>query len=160
MHYQGSFQDIFFILAGLAWVAYSAYRSSNNKKKSSPVGSAKKTVKKSSLFEEMLAQYTQGADIQQQENLDQEKDFGFVTGLQQKKSSVDVVEPFGADDIYEEQESKKILDSESALSEVEIHVGTTEKAYNLKKQDNSKKFNLKKAFIYSEILNQKYIKFD
>ncbi len=156
MVYQGSFQDIFFVLAGLAWVGYSAYRANKKKEQSASGISSKKSIKKNSLFEELLEQYTQGVAVQPEEDFALKNDFNVATKPRQTESSVEVVEPFTDDDIYEKNESEQELADESALDEMEIHTKGNG-AYNLKKQLNNRTFNLKRAFIYSEILNQKYI---
>jgi len=156
MVYQGSFQDIFFVLAGLAWVGYSAYRANKKKEQSSSNLPPKKRAEKSSLFEELLAQYTQGAEMKTTEDFILEKDLNVATNPRQTESSIELVEPFTDDDIDEKKESEKKLADESAWDEVEVHAKTNA-AVKHKKQHSSRTFNLKKAFIYSEILNNKYI---
>ncbi len=153
MVYQGSFQDVFLVLAGLAWIGYSAYRSGKKKQKSSAPVSPGKTSKKNSLFEELLAQYTQGADIEPEENFNVKNDFNIATEKKKNESSLETVRRFTDSDIYEEEESEESLEASSALNEAEIVV----KADKRKKEISNRNFNLKKAFIYSEILNQKYI---
>ena len=155
MVYQGSFQDIFLVLAGLAWVGYSAYRSNKKREHSSATSSPKNTAKKGSIFEELLEQYTQGVAVQPEEDFTLKNDADVATKPRQTESSVEVVEQFTDDDIYEKNESEQELADESALDETEIHTKDNG-AYNLKKQLNNRTFNLKRAFIYSEILNKKY----
>ncbi len=155
MVYQGSFQDILFVLAGLAWIAYSAYRSSKKKERSSSAPSTAKTNQKSSLFEELLEQYTQGADEPPVEDFNFDKVAEVATKPRQTESSIEMVESFTEDDIYEVAESKHELEAESALNETQIQ-SRANGAYNIKKQLVNKTFNLKKAFIYAEILNRKY----
>jgi len=156
MVYQGSFQDIFLVLAALAWVGYTAYRANQKRERSSSNLPPKKTSEKNSLFEELLAQYTQGPEIQTEKNVTFEKDLNVATKPRQTESSIELVKRFTDDDIYEKKESEKELADESALDEVEINAKNNA-AYRQKKQHSTRTFNLRKAFIYSEILNQKYI---
>ena len=155
MVYQGSFQDIFLVLAGLAWVGYSVYRANKKKEQSSTALPPKNATKKSSLFEELLEQYTQGAAVQPEEEFTYKNDFNVATQPRQTESSIKEVEQFTDDDIYEVTESKNELAAESALGETEIQTRANG-AYDLKKQLVNRTFNLKKAFIYAEILNRKY----
>ncbi len=153
MVYQGSFQDVFLVLAGLAWIGYSAYRSGKKKQKSSTAASPGKTSNKNSLFEELLAQYTQGAEIEPVESFNVKTDFNIATEKKKNESSIEPIRRFTDSEIYEEEESEESLEARSALDETEIVV----KAKKQKRQISNRTFNLKKAFIYSEILNQKYI---
>ncbi len=153
MVYQGSFQDVFLVLAGLVWIGYSAFRSGKKKQKSSTAVSHGKTSKKNSLFEELLAQYTQGTKIEPEENFNVKNDFNIATENKKNESSIETVRRFTDSDIYEEEESEESLEARSALDETEIVVKTNKQ----KREISNRNFNLKKAFIYSEILNQKYI---
>ncbi len=161
MGYYASFQDILFVLAGLAWIAYSAYRTNKKRGSSAASGQPKKTAEKSSLFEELLEQYTQTAGMQRKTNLDV-KDFDVATKPRQTESSLDTVQQFNTvqqftdADIYEEGESEIKLAKQTALDGTQIHNVNVD-AFSLKKQSSNRTFNLKRAFIYSEILNQKYI---
>jgi len=155
MVYQGSFQDIFLVFAGLAWVGYSVYRANKKKEQSSTALPPKNATKKSSLFEELLEQYTQGATVQPEEDINFEKEYKVATKPRQTESSIKVVEQFTDKDIYEEKESKNELAVESALGEAETQTRANG-AYDFKKQSVNRIFNLKKAFIYAEILNRKY----
>ena len=155
MVYQASFQDILFVLAGLAWVGYSAYRANSKKGEKSNHKTSKTASSGSSVFDELLSQFTNPEN--QEEVISFENNEVVATPATKMESTVDNAQPFSYDDYYEE---KKGNQQGYDIPTVEEGIGKQEvdSAYSLKtKKVNNKSFDLKRAFIYSEILNNKYI---
>ena len=156
MVYQASFQDILFVLAGLAWIGYSAYRKSKKRGETSQSGGKNVSSKKKSVFEELLAQYTnEEAERQGAANPINEA-YAATPEVQSEETSNDE-HVFSYDDYYEEGDGSEPT-SDSTLPKQEVVRQIKVDSDTFKKQKiSSKSFDLRKAFIYSEILKQKYI---
>jgi len=156
MVYQASFQDILFILAGLAWVGYSAYRGSKKKGRASQGGATNSSSKKKSVFEELLAQYT-NEEAERQEVANPLNEAYAATQEVQSEITSNDEHVFSYDDYYEEGDGSEPT-SDSTLPQQAVVRQIKADAKTPKKQKISRKsFDLRKAFIYSEILKQKYI---
>jgi len=156
MVYQASFQDILFVLAGLAWIGYSAYRKSKKRGETSQSGGKNVSSKKKSVFEELMTQYT-NEEAERQEATNPINEAYAVTPEVQLEETLNDDHVFSYDDYYEEgvgsePTSDGILPSNEVERQIKVDVDTPKK-----QKISSKSFNLRKAFIYSEILKQKYI---
>ena len=154
MLFKGSFEDFIYILIGVVWIGFSIYKGvSKNKalKQQSPAGE-KPQPKPKSAFDSFL------------ENLmhEEEKQVPHepVEVEEEVKVDLSVSEPekekvFSYDDYYDEGnqiEQYQVLIKETAQKP------TLDKKLNprLKKQTKKPQFDLRKAVIYSEILNRRY----
>ena len=152
MVYHASFQDILFVLAGIAWVAYSAYRS--NKKREA----AKKAVpeKKYSVFDALLDEVMPSTERDESRE-NSEIPTQVATPFNDNASMIHSDTNITADNRYVEFNDEG-RDTEMESFEEEEVRKEAKRAYDQKKQKVNKiEFDLKKAFIYSEILNRKYI---
>ena len=151
MAYHTSFQDILYVLAGIAWVAYSAYRANKKREK------AKKDVPEKSysvfdaLFDEDLPLDSE-IEIQKKTENITPLATPFVDNASMINNGNSFLEGNGNSDA---SHSKWETEMES-IGEEEAKE-QAKQAYVQKKQVVRRiEFDLKKAFIYSEILNRKY----
>jgi len=155
MVYKGSFEDILFVLSGLVWVGYSVYRANKKKGQKSKSTNGNSSSGSNSFFDELLSQFTN--ENEQKETFVYENDQDVATPETKLESNRDSTQPYAYDDIYEEGGwDKRVLAEPTVQNEIEEVKDNS--AYRLDKQVHKKKpFDLKSAFIYSEILKQKYI---
>jgi hypothetical protein len=155
MVYKGSFEDILFVLSGLVWVGYSLYRANKKKGQQSKSTSGKSSSGSNSLFDELLSQFTNEGE--QKETIVYENDLDVATPETKLESNVDSNRPYSYDNNYEEVGRSKSIFAEPTVQD-EVVNEKNKSAYRLDKQAHkNKSFDLKSAFIYSEILKQKYI---
>jgi hypothetical protein len=155
MVYKGSFEDILFVLSGLVWVGYSLYRANKKKDQKSKSTHENRSSGSNSLFDELLSQFANEGE--QKETIVYENDLDVATPVSKLESNVDSNQPYSYDDIYEEDGRNKTLFAEPTVQD-EVKKENDNSAYRLDKQvHKNKSFDLKSAFIYSEILKQKYI---
>jgi hypothetical protein len=147
---KGSFEDFFYILIGIVWIAFSIYQGQKKRKqKTSPQQTAEK---KKSFFETLLDEVTE--KNQQFEETYADDD---IQDTEPIKSVEDTFEDkkFSYDDYYEErnyEEAEDVIIKNEPLTQPE---------HNQKQKPGPRKrriprFDLKKAVIYSEILKPKY----
>ncbi len=151
MVYHASFQDILFVLAGIVWVAYSAYRS--NKKREE----AKKAVpeKKYSVFDALLDEVMPSTE-RNESGENSEIPTQVATPFNDNASMIHS-DTITDDNRYVEFNDEERDTEMESFEEKEVRK-EAKRAYDQKKQKVNKiEFDLKKAFIYSEILNRKYI---
>ena len=155
MYHQASFQDILFVLAGIAWVAYSAYRSNANKQRNNKPDQGNNKSGFESLLDEVMAQFDDESKPDLKKN---DKNIADVaTPAHNESSLITDVTYFSAEDKQKEHVSEETGKVNESYIEDEVN-RKARTAYNIVTQNVRKnKFDLKKAFIYSEILNRKYI---
>lgn len=157
MVYQASFQDIFFILAGLVWVGYSAYRGSKKKGRASQGVTTRSSSKKDSLLEELLAAEYANEDAQQQETANFFNDPIADNREVQPEEILNDDHIFSYDDYYEEGVVEEQV-AENTMPEQTTAIKANNNVNTPKENGvRGKVFDLRKAFIYSEILKRKYI---
>ena len=155
MVYKGSFEDILFVLAGLVWVGYSAYRANKKKDQKSKSTTGSSNSDTTSLFDELLSQFTNEND--QKETIIYENNQEPATPEMNLESNIVSTQSFSYDNVLEESGRDKRIFTEPMVQD-EVEKVNDNSAYRLDKQVHKKKsFDLKSAFIYSEILKQKYI---
>jgi len=153
---KGSFEDWIYVLAGLVWVAFSIYKGSQKQKKSKAGGS--EDVKKKSTIEELLGEflnvkeearvYSQPEDEMVTENLVFDE-----TTTEDKQSVTSKQKVFSYDDEFEEgnfSEENRVYIPETKDKD-KVAVEKNRKSYRRKRKP---RFNVRKAIIYSEILNR------
>ena len=140
MIYKGSFEDILFVLLGIIWIAYSAFKSRSKKPETKT-----STVKEQESSEETFQDFLAGMLGEQKVNKPETPVKEEVKVKEKVYSFDDEVESKN----FNEEEFKEEAFSEYYIKRQEIGG----------KEDTGKKvsFNLKKAFIYREILDNKYI---
>jgi len=143
---KGSFEDVLFVVLGLIWVVYSAYKSSNKKNEKQKQATSEGNMPESS-FDDFLAEML-GA-----EQKEKEPEVAFVNDKEE-------VEKVAGNDIFsfnDKFQNEKIVEekhfdqsgNDELIKSMEIG-GENKPAKNVA-------FNLRKAIIYSEILERKYI---
>lgn len=143
---KGSFEDFFYILIGLVWVAFSIYKGIQKKKSKQTTGGE---VKKKSVLESIMDEFLEKEQQAQPEPIIYQAPVD--TELTEENAED---EPFSYDDIYERSNyneaddvyTKKPIEKSKLKPNLKIPVKTTRKT----------KFDLRKAVIYSEILNRRY----
>jgi hypothetical protein len=143
---KGSFEDFFYILIGLIWVGFSIYKGMQKKKQQqSPAGEAKKK----SVLETLMDEFLENGEAVRPAPVVDEEPSETIDFKDETKSEV-----FSYDDIYEESNYNEVSEVYEQKTETKSKLKT-----NLKvpvKRKKHTRFNLKKAVIYSEILNRRY----
>jgi len=146
---KGSFEDYLYILIGLVWVAFSIYKGSKNKKRSALQTNKKKTGK--GLLETLFDEFTQEEHPQEEipavadDLVSEPPASAVIPSIEQKV--------FSYDDLVEKSTYFEIKNAETtAIPQIELE---EEPALPVK-QIERRRFNFKKAIIYSEILQPKY----
>jgi len=143
---KGSFEDFFYILAGLIWVAFSIYKGIQ-KKKSQQTPDQK--VKKKSMIETLMDEFLDQKETVQPEPIVYETPSQDVELEEEVKNEV-----FSYDDIYEKSNYNEVAAVYSNKTDAKRKLKTNLKAASPKRKKT--RFDLKKAIVYSEILNRRY----
>lgn len=150
MLFQASFEDYIYILVGIVWIAYSIYKGTQkSKSKQNKPNNTEPVKKKKSVFETFIDNI-----------IVEEKPLPYVAENEEIIfDDVEIVdkqeEVFSYDDYYEESNfqsdlnvNKNEVDSESKIKQ-EIRKSPSVKRKN-------PRIDLRKAVVYSEILNRRY----
>jgi len=152
---KGSYEDFLYILAGLAWLAFSIYKGSQKNKKSRAPDS--QSDKKGSGFEKVLEELLGVKDkdiVYDQQYINEPKDNLFN---EVKENEEKVIE--AAPEVFSYE---KAYDEDNFLPKKEVYTSALHKKDNLKvkkdltvaRKKKKPKFDVRKAVIYSEILNR------
>lgn len=141
---KGSFEDYFYILAGLVWVAFSIYKSVQKKKAK---GNPNEKVKKKSVLETLMDEFLEKGEQKVPEPIVLEADPEELNLEEETEEKT-----FSYDDIYEKSNYNEVLGVYEKKSETKAKLKTNLKT--LPKSRKTSRFNLRKAVIYSEILNR------
>ena len=147
---KGSFEDILYILVGIIWVAFSIYQAKKRKKQKSV--SQPDANKKKGFFETLIDEFSE--QNQQQAEIPYDEDSP-VAETVVKPESEHEEKIFTYDDYYEEGSYKEAEDVISTKEPTTQHLPVQELKLHLTKS-KKRRFDLKKAVIYSEILKPKY----
>lgn len=146
---KGSFEDFLYIFIGLIWIGFSIYKAQQKKKASAQ--SEVKTKKEKSFFENLINEFINEETENPYAAMPQEQKPGNQGGskkLQDKKV-------FSYDDYYEESNATpdfNVIEKKATIStELEEDVKTFQQ-----KRTQKSRIDLRRAVIYSEILNRKY----
>jgi hypothetical protein len=143
---KGSFEDFFYILVGLIWVAFSIYKGIQ-KKKSQQTPDQK--VKKKSILETLMDEFLDQKETVQPEPIVYETPSQDIELEEEVKNEV-----FSYDDIYEKSNYNEVASVYSNKTDAKRKLKTNLKAASPKRKKT--RFDLKKAIVYSEILNRRY----
>ena len=152
---KGSFEDYLYIIIGLIWVAFSIYKGVQKKKSlaKTPQQSEEGEVqeKKKSFFDAFLDEIIKEDKAVPNESVEVEAKFSEPVLLEQDK----VEKVFSYDDIVEE--SNVIVESNvyEVKPATDLNLQQELKSH-LKSRKEQPRFDLRKAIIYSEILNRRY----
>lgn len=145
---KGSFEDFFYIFIGLIWIGFSIYKAQQKKK---AVSQSRGNVKKEKSFlENLMSEFINEESPNPYINSDSQPQQATSSESKVKKPKV-----FSYDDMYEES---------NAVPEFNVYEKKQSFQEEIKKQDKTSqqsqkikpRINLRKAVIYSEILNRKY----
>lgn len=150
---KGSFEDYIYIVVGVIWIAYSIYKGTQKGKSKTrkPAKSQNQEEKKKSVFETFFDEILVDEKQNPYEAVPDEievKEFDIVDEKVEE-------EVFSFDDYYEESN----LQSKIEVSEVESIVQNQQKKdleITPSKKRRKPRIDLRKAVIYSEILNRRY----
>ena len=152
MLFKGSFEDFIYIIIGLVWIVFSIYKGAqkNKAKKSAPTSTEPKEKKPSSIFDSFLSNLMKEEEQvpYEQVKLDPKTEDHIELTKEPEKvfSYDDLVEEsnfLNTRDVYEE----KAVTKSSLNQELKTH---------LQQSKTKPQFDLRKAIIYSEILNRRY----
>lgn len=144
---KGSFEDYFYILVGLIWVAFSIYKGIQ-KKKSQQAPDQK--TKKKSVLETLMDEFLEKEEAVQTEPIVYEAPSQDIEFEEEEVRE----EVFSYDDVYEESNYNEAAEVHCKRGEVKSRLKTNLKTPSTKRK--KMRFNLKKAVVYSEILNRRY----
>jgi len=157
----GSFEDIIYVVIGILWIAYSIYKGTQKSRAKNlrNDNTGKTTIeKKKSVFETFFddilteekptqfAPYQDNAEFAEEEK-DETKEQAFNTTENENV--------FSYDDYYEEgnfQEPEIVNEKESAVKSIK----EKDLLKDIRPQRKKPRIDLRKAVIYSEILNRRY----
>ena len=149
-----SFEDFLYIIAGIIWIAFSFYNAKKKKQaKKTPVPKNKQKSLLESLFDEIGVKDDPKDSIYNEQTQDT-----YESEPEIESEPVLVDEPekvFSYDDLYEEgnyNSVNDVIERKSSTTLREIRVTDNKIRSSIKKK--RKKINLRKAVIYSEILNK------
>ena len=147
---KGSFEDFFYILIGIVWIAFSIYQGQKKKKqKSSAIISPSKTT---IFFETLLDEVTDKNQVNEEiYNSESESRPEII----KQEERIYEENKFSYDDYYEErnyEEAEDVLIKKEPLAKSEFDHSSRTSLNKTRKL----RFDLKKAVIYSEILKPKY----
>ena len=143
---KGSFEDFFYILVGLVWVAYSIYKGVQKKKAQS---NPSEKVKKKSVLETLMDEFLEKEEPVQPEPIVYETPPQNIEFEKKKDPEI-----FSYDDVYEESNYNAISDVSTEKPKTKTNLKT--KLKTSPKKAKTPRFNLRKAVIYSELLNSRY----
>ena len=142
---KGSFEDYFYILVGLIWVAFSIYKGMQKKKSQK---TSDKVVKKKSVLETLMDEFLEKEEPVQPEPI------VYDASPQNGELEEEVKEEiFSYDDIYEKSNHSEFSEVYNK-TETKSRLKTNLKAPSRKRKKTG--FDLRKAVVYSEILNRRY----
>lgn len=153
---KGSFDDYIYILVGVIWLAFSIYKGVQKKKaaqeKETESDNGETQSPKKSIFEDFLNQLVSEEEpvpYQPTENEESNKKEEIVV------EAGNETELFSYDDVYEESNYLEKTDVFKEESPIKPTLKTSEKAHK-KRITKKSRFNLRRAIVYSEILNRPY----
>jgi hypothetical protein len=163
---KGSIEDIIYILIGVLWIAYSIYKgfkSSQKKKQPKTVAEepdtngTRETVEskpRKTIFDSFLEEITREEKSVPYTPAEMQPEYQEEKPIQPKTK--EVAEPFSYDDFYEESnfmEGSDVYEKERTATEptkpTKLSTG--------RKRRRKPRIDLRKAVIYSEILNRRYL---
>lgn len=155
MLFRGSFEDYLYIIIGLIWVAFSIYKGAQKKKAKSQshedMDEAEEPTVKKSIFENFLNEIIKDEEPIQYEPVEIKEEV--AEPVQSRPNEEEKI--FSYDDYYEESnflsKSNVYKDRQPLESTLNQELQT-----HLKASKQKPRFDLRKAVIYSEILNRRY----
>lgn len=150
---KGSFEDIIYIVIGIVWIAYSIYKGTQKakSKKTKPVdeGVPEKKTKSvfESFFDDILVENKQQPYAEEAEEFPVKEEPLIVQDTSE--------EVFSYDDYYEESNQQNRIDvyEDKVETQADLKREIQVKPINKKKKP---RIDLRKAVVYSEILNRRY----
>jgi hypothetical protein len=141
---KGSFEDVLFVGLGIVWLIYSALKA--NKKTKQSVDDGLEGSVEQDLFEQMMER--EGLAVPEPADQFEERE------EDKQGSSIESSTYFSFD---EEVESKEHVETNFRRERQQENLIRENEIGGQNKKNKRFKFNLKDAFIYSEILNAKYV---
>jgi len=163
---KGSNEDIIYIIIGVLWIAYSIYKGTQKSKarneKKGVTRQLEKKEKKSvfeTFLDDILVEEKPATFVPYEQNV-QAKESEVIAEIESEPENIVVGDAkegkiFSYDDYYEEgnfQEETGVINHDGRVAEVSEKKIKTATLKNRKKP----RFDLRKAVVYSEILNRRY----
>lgn len=151
---KGSFEDLIYILIGVIWIAFSIYKGVQKRKAVSPSPEAPDTEeppeKKKSVFDSFLSELMKEEEPAPYQPTEVEQQADILETDQEPKEE----KLFSYDDVYEES---NYLDETTVYKREPLEKPTLDQELKTHLSKRRKpRFDLRKAVIYSEILNKRY----
>jgi hypothetical protein len=159
---RGSYEDIIYVVIGILWIAYSIYKGTqkskakNQKKENTRITTEerKKSVFET-FFDDILTEEKPTPIIPYEENVEFAEEEEKEEIKEQVSNTTENENVFSYDDYYEEgnfQESEIVNEKESDVKSIK----EKDLLKDIKLQRKKSRIDLRKAVIYSEILNRRY----
>ena len=146
---KGSFEDFLYIFIGLIWIGFSIYKAQQKKKAATQIGGNVK--KEKSFFDNLMSEFINEEPSNPYHMPASETPP--VKTTEKRETRADKI--FSYDDIYEESNDKPAFDVYENKSAMKAEFAEEFKSSQQQKK-RKPKIDLRKAVIYSEILNRKY----
>lgn len=152
---ESSFEDIIYLLIGVAWIAWSIYKGTQKGKKGKvkQTGRPAPVQKGKSFFETLISEITEEKSKVPYDQPVEETEVQAVEELQPEPKKEEVV--FSYDDVYEESnlETEKGVYKNITTDREKTKKKTSTFSKHIKKK---RRIDLRKAVVYAEILNRRY----
>ncbi|HEY9114125.1 MAG TPA: hypothetical protein VIN10_05455 [Bacteroidales bacterium] len=146
---KGSFEDFLYIFIGLIWIGFSIYKA-QQKKKAAAQGQTS-TRKEKSFIENLMSEFLNEDTVDPYEVSSEKSELPKADSSKETRTR----KVFSYDDYYEESNGKQDFDVFEKKPEKSALIAEEVKVYP-RKHKRKPKIDLRKAVIYSEILNRKY----
>ncbi len=155
---KGSFEDYLYIIIGIVWVAVSIYKGAQKRKQSTSAPSSSDGKPKKNFLDSILEEFAEknSAIYDEPEPREIEEVSPPQSRFQQSTNHQEGV--FSYDDVYEESnvnEYDDVYKEEPPLTSPKTQILQKPKKPTIKRK--KKRFDIRKAVIYSEILRPPYL---
>jgi hypothetical protein len=146
---KGSFEDFLYIIIGLIWIGFSIYKAQQKKKAITQGGGDIK--KEKSFFDNLMSEF-----VNEEPSKPYQVPASETPPLETTEKRKNMAEKkFSYDDLYEESNVKSYFDVYENKPAMKAEFAEEFKSSQQQKK-RKPKIDLRKAVIYSEILNRKY----
>lgn len=146
MVFKGSIEDFLFILVGLVWVGFSIYKAQQKKRASQQNQAIPKREK--SILDQLVNEFITDDNDDPYESVNPEPAVAEPVKREKKKH-------FSYDDYAEDGNYSPLSDSNRVI-QTQVTKMENEIVNNQIRRNKKSKFDIRKAIIYSEILNRRY----
>ena len=151
---KGSFEDYFYVIIGIIWIAVSIYKGAQKRKQTSPKPSEAGEEESPSILDTIFDEFVEKDEVvyQSPEYSEIEAETDQFKPTEVKNTEQAPV--FSYDDAYEES---NINEYDDVYRYEPLTTHSTDELDELPKRRRKRRFDIRKAVIYSEILRPPYL---